>query len=106
MRSCDELRPVTAGRLLEIWKMCRDACEDPLERTLRCNARILAECCFFRGEAVYAGEGEVLDDLPGREMERRLARLADGGGKLSGQALEPAENPEFDPARFDALGKV
>ena len=41
MRKMDELRPLTAGRLLALWRECRET-EDPLERVLRCNGRILA----------------------------------------------------------------
>ena len=32
MREIDELRPLTAGRLLELWQEAREAAEDPLER--------------------------------------------------------------------------
>ena len=48
MRDVDELRPLTAGRLLELWREGRET-EDPLERVLLCNGRILAECCFCQG---------------------------------------------------------
>lgn len=34
----DELRPLSAARLLALWRDCREAAEDPLERTLLCNA--------------------------------------------------------------------
>ena len=37
----DELRPPTAARLLTIWRTCREMADDPLERVLLCNARIL-----------------------------------------------------------------
>ena len=50
MREIDELRPLTAGRLLALWREVREAAEDPLERTVLCNARIAAACCFFRGD--------------------------------------------------------
>ena len=42
MRDIDELRAPTAGRLLVIWRETRETAEDPLERTLLCNARVLA----------------------------------------------------------------
>lgn len=102
MRDMDELRPLTAGRLLELWRACR-AVEDPLERVLLCNGRILRECCFSRGERVYEDETEVLADLTGRQMERLLRRLGADGG--SGDRRPPAQtqNPEFDAARFAAL---
>ncbi len=101
MRDLDELRPLTAGRLLELWRQCREA-EDPLERVLLCNGRILAECCFFQGEQIYGDETEVLADLTGRQMDRLLRRLAEGGPE---DRRSPAEtvNPEFDAARFAAL---
>jgi len=104
MRDFDELRPLTAGRLLELWRECRET-GDPLERVLRCNGLILSECCFLRGERVYQNETEVLEELTGRQMERLLLRLAEGGGPMgrrpeSGPA---AENPGFDPERFRAL---
>lgn len=104
MRETDELRPLTAGRLLELWREYREA-GDPLERVLRCNGRILSECCFFRGGRVYADEAEALEDLTGRQMERLLTRLAEGGGPLDRRPGDgPAEeNPEFDAARFEAL---
>ena len=100
MRPMDELRPLSAGRLLELWRACREI-EDPLERILQCNGRILAECCRFQGEAVYAGGGEALNDLTGREMEQLLGRLAEGRPPRDGW---PEENPVFDLARFAALG--
>ena len=71
MREIDQLRPLTAGRLLSLWQACREETEDPLERALLCNAGILAACCFFRGERVYGGGMEALEDLTGLEMERQ-----------------------------------
>ena len=95
----DELRPLTAIRLLELWRACRKETEDPLERTLLCNARVLAECCFFQGEPVFSDETEVLAGLTGRQMEELLGRLAGNG-----PASHPAGvNPAFDQERFDAL---
>ena len=67
MREIDELRPLTAGRLLELWQACREA-GDPLERVLLCNGRILSECCFAQGKRVYGDEAEALADLTGRQM--------------------------------------
>ena len=48
----DELRPPTAGRLLYLWRASRDAAEEPMERSLLCNARVLAESCFIRGAGI------------------------------------------------------
>lgn len=104
MREFDELRPLTAGRLLELWRDCRGI-EDPLERVLRCNGLILSECCFLQGRRIYQNETEVLEDLTGRQMERLLRRLAEGGGPEDRRpGSGPAgENPGFDPERFQAL---
>ena len=104
MRDIDELRPLTAGRLLELW---RDTgrIEDPLERVLLCNAKILAECCYFQGERAYGGEMEALSDLTGREIDCLLRRLAEGGGSRPLRTGPPEENPKFDAARFQALRK-
>ena len=101
MKDFSQLRPLTAGRLLEIWRSCRDI-QDPLERVLRCNGRILADCCLQEGTPVYRDELDVLADLTGREMERLLRRLAEGGGEVPSSQAEA--NPAFDPARFAALG--
>lgn len=103
MRDIDELRPLSLGRLLELWRRSRE-CGDPLERVLLCNGRILAESCFFRGEPVYGDEAEVLGDLTGRQMERLLRKLAEGGGgDRRPQADRETVNPAFDAARFAAL---
>ncbi len=106
MREIDELRPLTAGRLLALWRDCRET-GDPLERVLTCNGRIVSECCFLRGERVYGNGTEALEDLTGREMERLLLRLAEGGGREERRPRESAaeENPKFDAARFEALRK-
>ena len=100
MRAMDELRPMTAGRLLELWRKCREELEDPLERTMFCNAGILAECCFWQGGPVYQNEYEVLSDLTGKQIADLLLRLADSNGTAEPQA---AMNPAFDQGRFDAL---
>lgn len=106
MRDMDELRPLTAGRLLELWGECRGV-EDPLERVLRCNGRILSECCFFRGERVYRDGAEALADLTGRQMERLLRRLGAEGGPAEDRPPQTGTvNPEFDAARFAALWRA
>lgn len=98
MRELDELRQLTALRLLTIWRECGEAAEEPMERALLCNARVLAESCFCQGEPVFLSGEEVLDRLTAREMETLLRQLADGGAP--GTA---GENPAFDPARFQRL---
>lgn len=95
----DELRGMAAGRLLAIWRETREMTEDPLERSLLCNARVLAECCYCGGERVFADEAAVLATLTGRQMENLLMRLA--GDAAEEVAAE--ENPAFDRARFEAL---
>lgn len=93
MRDIDELRPLTAGRLLALWREHREA--EPLERALLCNAAVLAESCFFRGEPAFGSGEDILAELTGRQMEELLRTLA-GGARF-----RPAgENPAFDPERF------
>ena len=99
MREVDELRPLTAGRLLAIWRESGREAEDPLERSLLSNARVLAECCWAGGELAFPDSGAVLEELTAREMESLLELL---GGKSEAAQL----NPAFDPARFQALREV
>ena len=99
MKDVDELRPLTAGRLLAIWRESGREAEDPLERSLLSNARVLAECCWARGELAFPDSGAVLEELTAREMESLLELL---GGKSEAAQL----NPAFDPARFQALREV
>ena len=96
MRTIDELRPVSALRLLTIWRESGET-EDPLVRSLLSNAGVLAACCYAGGEAVYTGAEDVLADLSPREMEQLLTMLSGGGGQL---------NPAFDEARFRSLQEV
>ena len=97
MRDLDELRPLTAGRLLALWRQCREY-GDPLERVLVCNGRILAACCFFRGEPVFEDERAVLAALTGRQLERLLRQLSEAEPRREGTG-----NPSFDQRRFEAL---
>ena len=78
MRTVDVLKPLTAGELLELWRYYRERVEDPLERTLLCNAAILRDSCLCEGKTVYGDELEVLRDLTPGEMEDLLLRLAGG----------------------------
>lgn len=103
MSAIDELRPPAAGRLLAIWRQCREETEDPLERTMLCNARILAESCFFEGKPVFDGGEAALSALTGRQMEGLLRRLA--GEDVPPSAPPGEANPAFDQERFDALRK-
>ena len=98
MRKIDELRPLTAGQLLELWRETREAAEDPLERTVLCNARIAAACCFAGGEPVFEDEGSVLAALTGRQLERLLRQLSEAESDREGTGT-----PSFDQRRFEAL---
>lgn len=96
MEGIDELRPLSALRLLQIWRASRDA--EPLERALLCNAQVLAESCFYQGETVFENGEDVLAALTTREMETLLGRL--GGWENPGAA---AVNPQFCQERFQRL---
>ena len=96
MREIDQLRPLTAGRLLAIWREGREQTQDVLEQSLLTNAQVLAECCFFQGEAVFSGREDVLEALTAPEMERLLERLC--GDEHGG-----AENPGFDMGKFSDM---
>ena len=93
MRDIDELRPLTAGRLLTLWRAYQDT--EPLERALLCNAQVLAESCFSQGEPAFESGEDVLAELTGRQMESLLRTLAGGG-----QPRPAGKNPSFDQERF------
>lgn len=104
MRSdVDELKGIAAGRLLAIWRETREMTEDPLERSLLCNARVLAECCYHRGQRAFADAEAVLSALTGRQMESLLKRLAEGASEEVPAEITAEENPSFDRERFEAL---
>jgi hypothetical protein len=96
MRDIDQLKTPSAGRVLAIWRDCRETAEEPLERVLLANAAILAESCFLRGERVFADADAVLDALTGREMEDLLYRISGGSGVQQ-------VNSNFDESRFRQL---
>lgn len=91
-----ELRPLPALALLTIWRESGAAAETELERSLLCNASVLAESCFSEGERVFPDGASVLAELTPREMEELLVRLA-------GERTEETDNPAFDRSRFEAL---
>ena len=98
MRTVDAMKPLTAGELLSLGQRFREKIEDPLERTLLCNAAILRESCYCQGKAVYQDEGEVLRDLTPREMETLLLlHLAEG------EAAPEERSGAFDFQRFAAM---
>lgn len=98
MRELDELRQLTAGRLLTLWRESGRTAEEPMERGLLCNAAVLAESCFCQGEPAYTDGAEVLAELTPREMEDLLRQLAVGGRPPAAR-----ENPAFDWQRFETL---
>ena len=55
MRIVDAMKPLTAGELLGLWQRFREKIEDPLERTLLCNAAILRESCYCQGRGGLSG---------------------------------------------------
>lgn len=96
MEEIDELRPLPALRLLEIWRANQEV--EPLERALLCNAQVLAESCLCRGEPVFRDRDAVLAALTTREMETLLQHLG------SGERPEfTSVNPRFQSERFAAL---
>ena len=101
MNAVDELRPLTAMELLELWRESGEAAEEPLERALLCNARVLAECCYRGGERAFSDERAVLSAMTVRQMESLLLQLAEGRRQPAAPA--GAGNPGFDEARFCAL---
>ena len=98
MRTWDELRPLSAGRLLALWRESGKAAEEPLERALLCNAAVIAESCFLEGEPVFERAETVLEELTPREMEELLRHLT-----VERPAAGAVENPAFDTERFEAL---
>ncbi len=92
MRTVDALRPLTAGELLGCGGT-PGGVDDPLERTLRCNAAILREAAMS-GRGGLRDEPEVLRDLTPGEMEDLLLRLAEG------EALPEERGGTFDLQRF------
>jgi hypothetical protein len=99
----DELRTPTAGRLLAIFREVEGGEDPPAVRGLLCNAGILAESCYCKGERLFAGAEAVLDRFTCGEMEDLLTRLARGGRSVLPAGGQAGENPNFDPARFAEL---
>ena len=91
MRELDELRQLTAGRLLAIWRESGEAAEEPGERALLCNARVLAESCFLEGKAVFRNGEDVLEALTPREMELLLRQLPQRAVVLNGVGFSPEQ---------------
>lgn len=96
MRPVDELRPLTAGRLLAIRREVCAGAEDELERGALCNARVLAECCRCGGKPAFSDAGAVLAELTFAEMEELLRRWRE-------RKMPAVVNPRFDESRFVRL---
>lgn len=98
MNTIEELRPLTALRLLTIRQEVCAQTEDELERGALCNAQVLAECCFCGGQPAFRDSREVLEQLTFGEMEGLLRHWKDG------KNVKPAAvNPQFNEARFTCL---
>ena len=95
----EELRPLSALRLLSIWRESGEPDGDDPERGIICNARVLAESCYTGGIAVFENAETVLSALTPRQMEALLRRL-DGEEP---QSMVDGNNPRFDAVRYAAL---
>ena len=98
MTAPDRLKPLSAGRLLGIWRDVAAKEENEAVRGLLCNARVLAESCFWGERRMFDGPEAVLEAMTVGEMEALLQRLA---GKEP--SLPDGANPNFDPARCQAM---
>ena len=109
MRRVDELRPLTAARLLAIRRETGEA--DETERGLLSNGQVLAECCYYQGERAFSHGSQVLEELTAGEMEALLERLAAadrafaaGAGGENGTFVSSGRNSAFDPDAWRRLG--
>lgn len=93
----EELRPLSALRLLTIRREVQAEGTEEWALAVTCNAQVLAECCYTGGERVFRDGEAVLAAMTVREMERLLARLADADAPRDGG------NPNFDADRFRRL---
>ena len=94
----EELRPLSAGRLLNIRREVQTDGVEEWAVAAECNARVLAESCFSGGKCVFSDGQAVLESLTFCEMEHLLRRLAETERERNGR-----ENPNFDPERFRKL---
>jgi len=95
----DEIRPLTALRLLTLRQETRASAADELEAAAQCNAAVLAECCYCAGERAFPDAQAVLAELTFPQMETLLRVLA---GRDRQQGTPAAVNPQFDGALFAA----
>ena len=73
-------------------------CADDGERSLWCNALVLAACCNEFSDAQ-----DVLTRLSARQMERYLLALLREEESVVGEVLRGEENDSFDEERFRAM---
>lgn len=94
----DSLTPLSAGRLLRIWRDVAAKEENEAVRGLLCNAQVLAESCFLGKKRMFDGPEAVLEAMTVGEMEALLRWLAE-----EKPSLPVGANPNFDPTRFQAM---
>lgn len=75
-------------------------CADEQERSLWCNALVLASCCDEFSDA-----RDVLTRLSARQMERCLLALLREEDSAEGGIRRGEENASFDEERFCAMKK-
>lgn len=94
----ERLTPLSAGRLLGIWREVAAQEENETVRGLLCNAHVLAESCFLGEERLFESAEAVLAELTAGEMETLVRRLAE-----EKTAMPAGVNAGFDPERFRAM---
>ena len=94
----DRLKPLSAGRLLRIWREVAAREESETARGLLCNAQALAESCFLGERQLFESAEAVLEELTAGEMETLVRYLA--GEK---EFFPGGVNAGFDPERFRAM---
>ncbi len=94
----DRLTPLSAGRLLGIWRDVAAQEENETVRGLLCNAHVLAESCFLGEKRLFESAEAVLEELTAGEMETLVRRLAE-----EETAMPAGVNAGFDSERFRAM---
>lgn len=94
-----KLRLLSAYELLCIRReVAAMECADEQERSLWCNALVLAACCDEFSDAQ-----DVLTRLSARQMERYLLALLREEESVAGEVWRGEENASFDEERFAAM---
>lgn len=98
----DQLRPLTAGKLLQLrHDPLLDQCT-PEEAGLVGNALVVAACCLREGQVVFQNGQEVLEQLTAEEIEGFIRAIAAGETRPP-QQTHAAENAGFDLSRFSRM---